>query len=192
MPLKPFLMVVVDHDRKLFNILGPMTNDNDLSKEVVGCQKEGRRVNCFNSGEGDTIDNIKTTYMKDEGYSYTSESVLVLPSTRSSDDEEWAQAAAQMKEAYEKLKTWADDFSKNSFGIEVTTLPPDATESTGDYGVQIKLLSHTNAVYVRRDSREGQSHLFVVWNNMHRGDNDEAVHVIFDGLLAEVERQIRL
>ena len=41
-----FLLVVLDHDEKVFSIHGPMSDDTQWNSRVVAAQKAGRQVNC--------------------------------------------------------------------------------------------------------------------------------------------------
>ena len=48
MPIKPFVLIVADHDNHTFSVEGPMMDDNPWSKPVVNAQEGGkRRINCF-------------------------------------------------------------------------------------------------------------------------------------------------
>lgn len=48
MAIAPFFMVVLDHDQKLFDVRGPMTDDTALTDRVCAAKKnESREVNCF-------------------------------------------------------------------------------------------------------------------------------------------------
>lgn len=46
MAVKPFVLIVADHDKKEFCIEGPMTNDDPWNEQVVKAQRSGREVNC--------------------------------------------------------------------------------------------------------------------------------------------------
>ena len=71
-----FLLVIVDHDRHIFNVVGPMDNDNSWNYRVVQCQKDGRRVNCFTASEGSTKESIVIKYSQQMDYEYVEDSVL--------------------------------------------------------------------------------------------------------------------
>ena len=38
MPIEPFVLIVADHDRRVFSVEGPMVDDNPWSKPVVDAQ----------------------------------------------------------------------------------------------------------------------------------------------------------
>ena len=75
---KNFLLVIVDHDRNIFNVVGPMDNDDPWNKRVVKCQKNGRDVRCFTASAGSTKKSIADQYSQQMGYKYVEDSVLSL------------------------------------------------------------------------------------------------------------------
>jgi len=47
MSVEPFVLIVADHDKRIFSVEGPMVDDNPWSKPVVDAQEGGKRqVNC--------------------------------------------------------------------------------------------------------------------------------------------------
>src|SRR3546814_18893862 len=51
MPIEPLVLIVADHDRRVFSVEGPMVDDNPWSKPVVDAQDGGKRhINCFVPG----------------------------------------------------------------------------------------------------------------------------------------------
>ncbi|MBF6650211.1 hypothetical protein [Methylobacter sp. BlB1] len=46
MPIEAFYLIVTDRDKKVFNIVGPMTDDTSWNKKVCECQDQGRHINC--------------------------------------------------------------------------------------------------------------------------------------------------
>ena len=75
---KNFLLVIVDHDRKIFNVVGPMGNDDPWNKRVVECQEGTRDVRCFTAPEGSTKESIAVQYSQQMGYKCVEDSVLNL------------------------------------------------------------------------------------------------------------------
>ena len=49
--IDPFVLVVADHDKKVFTVEGPMVDDNPWNTAVVRAQEQGREINCFVPGE---------------------------------------------------------------------------------------------------------------------------------------------
>lgn len=47
--MEQFLLVVVDDDKKVFSVEGPMTNDTSWNENICSAQKSGRNVRCFSS-----------------------------------------------------------------------------------------------------------------------------------------------
>ena len=48
MKIEPFYLFIVDHEKKIFTKVGPMSDDTTWSDRVVAMQKKGRNINCFN------------------------------------------------------------------------------------------------------------------------------------------------
>lgn len=76
-----FLLVVVDHNRGIFNVVGPIAHDATWNKRVVNCQEAGRDVRCFTAPEGRTKESIAAEYSTQAGYEYVEDSVLNLADT---------------------------------------------------------------------------------------------------------------
>src|SRR3546814_5390211 len=78
MPIEPFVLIVADHDRRVFSVEGPMVDDNPWSKPVVDAQDGGKRhINCFVPG-GPSRTDVETAareYQREYGRSeeHTSE-----------------------------------------------------------------------------------------------------------------------
>ena len=51
----PFMLVVVDDDRKTYSVEGPMTDDTLWNSAVCRAQDEGRRVTCDSAPPGDDV-----------------------------------------------------------------------------------------------------------------------------------------
>src|SRR3546814_14824606 len=71
MPIEPFVLIVADHDRRVFSVEGPMVDDNPWSKPVVDAQDGGKRhINCFVPG-GPSRTDVETAareYQREYGY----------------------------------------------------------------------------------------------------------------------------
>jgi hypothetical protein len=51
MAIEPFVLIVADHDNRIFSVEGPMVDDNPWSKPVVDAQEGGKRdIGCFVPG----------------------------------------------------------------------------------------------------------------------------------------------
>ena len=81
MPRKvtPFYLIIGDHDRKLFNVIGPMTNDTHLTSEVYKAQQTGRNIYCT-SAKGTTKEAAIEKYQSQFGYTYTEALLTDTPS----------------------------------------------------------------------------------------------------------------
>jgi hypothetical protein len=56
--IEPFLLVVVDDDRHVFSVAGPMTDDTAWNKCVSDAQDRGRRIRCYTPGRSETRDQV--------------------------------------------------------------------------------------------------------------------------------------
>ena len=70
--MEPLVLIVADHDNRIFSVEGPMIDDNPWSKPVVDAQEGGkRRINCFVPG-GHARTNVEVAaqqYEQEYGYS---------------------------------------------------------------------------------------------------------------------------
>lgn len=72
-----FYLVIVDGDENVFNIEGPMTDDESWISQVTQLQEKGRKVRCFSHrGEKDRIAN---DYSRSSGKKYVLQSILYKP-----------------------------------------------------------------------------------------------------------------
>ena len=69
--MAPFVLIVADHDKRIFSVEGPMIDDNPWSKPVVDAQESGKRqINCFVPG-GPARHNVEIAaeqYEQEYGY----------------------------------------------------------------------------------------------------------------------------
>jgi len=73
----PFLLVVVDEEKKEFTVEGPMVDDTNWNNGVYHAQKAGRRVRCF-TPSGDRQSVIR--YEERQGYRFVPEGSILSPS----------------------------------------------------------------------------------------------------------------
>lgn len=71
MPIEHFVLIVADHDNRIFSVEGPMVDDNSWSKPIVDAQQGGKRhINCFVPG-GPARTDVETAareYQREFGY----------------------------------------------------------------------------------------------------------------------------
>lgn len=71
-----FYLVIVDDDKKKFNIVG-MYDDTKLNEEIVKLQKQGRNVRCYSGDINERNLFVKASEYEDQmGYKFVTESVL--------------------------------------------------------------------------------------------------------------------
>jgi len=56
--IEPFLLVIVDDDRHVFSVPGPMTDDTAWNKRVSDDQDRGRQIRCYTPGRSETRDQV--------------------------------------------------------------------------------------------------------------------------------------
>ncbi len=54
----PFFLVIVDDDRNVYTVVGPMTDDTDWNKRVCDAQDHGRGVRCYTPGPSHTREQV--------------------------------------------------------------------------------------------------------------------------------------
>lgn len=63
--IEPFYLVLIDREKKIFNIVGPMVDDRDWNKRITQTQSQGRNVGCFTwENRTDSKDQIIVGYKK--------------------------------------------------------------------------------------------------------------------------------
>lgn len=81
--IDPFHLVIVDDDNKVFNVEGPMIDDDPWNWKIVELQKKSRKVRCF-SRRG-SKDSIVREVSRSTRYSFTDRSILSEPEDRTSE-----------------------------------------------------------------------------------------------------------
>lgn len=73
--IEPFFLVIVDDDRHLFSVEGPMSDDTGWINRVTEAQERGRRVRCYDAGRGQTRGQVAAE-AKNMGFTETSEALV--------------------------------------------------------------------------------------------------------------------
>jgi len=81
--VKPFYLRISDHDSKVFNIIGPMTDDRPWNEKVAQLQNNGRKVNCGAFGASNSKDYFIREISAETGYKYTETPIVNPPEDRS-------------------------------------------------------------------------------------------------------------
>jgi hypothetical protein len=70
-------LFVVDNDKELFNILGPLADDRPWMERAYAAQREGRSVRTFTADTGlGTLENLAADYTRRTKLSYTQSPLL--------------------------------------------------------------------------------------------------------------------
>ena len=79
MPIAPFYIAVLEHEKKLYNIIGPLTDDTDLTNRVAEVARAGRQVNCHTLSHDRTMPELVADIEGSfAGYSYSSKPIIPL------------------------------------------------------------------------------------------------------------------
>jgi hypothetical protein len=68
---RQFVLIVVDHDTREFNVLGPMVDDTSQTNAVWEAQRSGRNVNCFTSGNETNATEVAKNFAEESAYVLT-------------------------------------------------------------------------------------------------------------------------
>lgn len=82
---REFFLVLVDEDRRIFNIVGPIADDDAWSAKIVELQNSGRKVRCFATGVERSVEQIALLYSNQTGFTY-SINLIAEPSQLSTTD----------------------------------------------------------------------------------------------------------
>lgn len=74
--IESFFIVVADAETRLFNVLGPMTDDTSITHRVAILQDQGRKVNCYTAGTGQSREQIIESSIKFYGFAYTDDRIV--------------------------------------------------------------------------------------------------------------------
>ena len=81
--IDPFYLVLVDHDNKVFNVVGPMSDDTDWNKDIAELQRTGRKTNCFSVPGSELLNNIINSCSRQTGYNFSQKLIAPIPEDRS-------------------------------------------------------------------------------------------------------------
>jgi len=56
--IESFYVAILDDDRKLISVRGPMTDDSSITRGVADARAAGRRIHCFTARPGATKEEI--------------------------------------------------------------------------------------------------------------------------------------
>jgi hypothetical protein len=68
---REFFLVLADEDRKIFNVVGPMVDDDAWNAKIVELQDSGRNVRCFSTGVHRSVEQIAALYSNQSGFAYS-------------------------------------------------------------------------------------------------------------------------
>jgi len=71
-----YWMLVIDHDEKVFNLVGPVVDDTEITNEVIREQSNGRAIGCQGIPTDRSQADIAQSYSKQSGYALSSSRIL--------------------------------------------------------------------------------------------------------------------
>ena len=69
--IDPFFIIVTDRALGVFNVLGPMEDDTQITHQVSELQNKGRRVNCYTAASGQSRQQVIDSYVSNYDLKYT-------------------------------------------------------------------------------------------------------------------------
>ncbi len=74
-----FFLIVIDEDKKVFNVVGPMTDDRGWNKKIVELQKSGRHVRCVSNTNHCTVPALAALYSRHTGLTHSAALIVEPP-----------------------------------------------------------------------------------------------------------------
>ncbi|HPG40232.1 MAG TPA: hypothetical protein PLP19_14720 [bacterium] len=78
-----FLLFIIDDDKKLFSIIGPMADDRYWTHKIHELIQSGRNVRCMSSENYDSINIEASKFSQISGYTYSKENIVEEPESHS-------------------------------------------------------------------------------------------------------------
>ena len=76
MSVDGFYLIIIDRDASVFNIEGPMKDDEKWNEKVYALQQKGRNVNCSAANSAYTFEQLKSETSMRTGFTYSDDSIL--------------------------------------------------------------------------------------------------------------------
>ena len=76
---KEFFLILVDEEKKVFNVVGPMMDDAEWNRRIVALQDAGRRVRCCTAEAGRSREEVVELYARQTGYKYSGIPIVKTP-----------------------------------------------------------------------------------------------------------------
>jgi hypothetical protein len=74
--IEPFFLVIVDDDRQLFGVVGPISDDTSWNNRVWNAQQRGRHVRCFTPGTSKTREQVIADAQRELRLTYSNEPLI--------------------------------------------------------------------------------------------------------------------
>jgi len=69
--IKTFFLILVNHDIRIFNVVGPISDDADWTNKIREIQRAGKNINSFTCSSTKSFDGIVNSYSKQTNYTFS-------------------------------------------------------------------------------------------------------------------------
>lgn len=74
-PIEPIVFIILDEDRRLFSLTGPVVDDTEWTSRVIRQRNSGRNVKLCEAPKGLTRDELMAHTREWSGYIYTDDDI---------------------------------------------------------------------------------------------------------------------
>ncbi len=74
--VEPFHLIITNQGRRMFNVVGPMTDDTEWNSRVCAAQEQGREVNCYAANRSLTREQIIAQTRKRLGFTLSDQPLI--------------------------------------------------------------------------------------------------------------------
>lgn len=74
--VKAWWVLIKDDDRNLFNVIGPVTDDTQVTFQIVQEQEKGRKIRCETIPSDRDKEDVISSWADASGQAYTNERLL--------------------------------------------------------------------------------------------------------------------
>jgi hypothetical protein len=79
---KTFFLILVNHDIRIFNVVGPISDDADWTNKIREIQRAGKNINSFTYSSTKSFDAIVNSYSKQTNYTFSRFLIIDHPEYR--------------------------------------------------------------------------------------------------------------
>ena len=133
--IEPFYLIMVDHDKKMYNVIGPISDDSDWNKKIVELQNKNRKVNCFSVSGSKSFENIISSYSEQTSYVFSQQLIFTAPEDHSMEYKGSLPNYAQKADRKKLIRIFCkSDCNKTRWAEMNVNYPGNETLSNSDLG----------------------------------------------------------